>query len=216
MIWRHISPQCRSTISIGAGLKFLRLCVIAFALALVGCASIESNIGKFSDDKYYCSTLRGYQSYLESYHDGDPVDATDSAIPGQLVSNAAASLQVGIDDQTFDAPHAPGRRLEDSVSDRPVDVRFCLERGRERIYFGWKDAKYREFIWSERPFSLRLAIVRSCTLSSFPLSTRGEYVKDSRIQVSTDRMRSFLDGARQSGETQVSDCPSTQPQTRRQ
>ena len=219
-------------------MELFRLLALAVVATLSGCASIESNIGKFSDDKYFCSTVRGYQSYLDGYHEElsfeerwgieeldelqqetyptlvqDSSDAlAQQGVPSELLDGYAnESVDHPFIDEEFEdgfeAPHVHGRRFEDNVSDRPIDVTFCLQRGGEKIYFGWSDAKYGEFVWSDTPFSLRLAIDRSCSLQSFPISTRGEYVKDSRIQVPTVRMRSFLIGARQSGETQVPNCP---------
>lgn len=219
-------------------MKLLRMLALTSFVALVGCASVEPNIGKFSEDKYFCSTVIGYQSYLEGYHvdlsyeqtwgveelseleapapsvtSGSPRATSSSGpqdgIPSELreaLSNSGP-IDYLVDEEAFEAPHEHGKRHEDNVSDRPVDITFCLEKGGEKIYFGWSDVKYREFVWSETPFSLRLAIERSCSLQSFPISTRGEYVKDSRIQVPSVRMRSFLTKARQSGESQVPNCP---------
>lgn len=221
----------------------LRPLALTLVVALAGCATIELNTGKFSDDKYFCSTLRGYQSYLESYHvehgleerfgveelgssrqstgdapsgdfgDAEPQISPEQSLPRalqQAVNNEPRSDHPLNDQELetqFEAPHVPGRRLEDTVTDRSVDVMFCLEKGGENIYFGWMDAKYDEFVWSDTPLSLRIAIERSCTLQSFPISTRGQHVKDSRIQVLSARMRTFLAKARQSGESQVRDCP---------
>ncbi|MCY4144362.1 MAG: hypothetical protein OXG08_11850 [Gammaproteobacteria bacterium] len=192
-------------------MMFLRIIALVFVGALAGCASIHSSSEKFSDDKYFCSTVRGFQSYLESEHIelsiNETIEIDGVEVPELLVPEAQSKLQLEVDDDVFDAPHEPGRRLEDAVSDRAIDVRFCLEKGEERIYFGWADAKYREFVWSETPISLRLATERSCTLSSFPLSTGGLHVQESRIQVPSAHVRSFLGKARQSGERQVPDCP---------
>ncbi len=145
--------------------NYLQVLSLAMLTVLVGCTNIQVPTGRFDDDKYFCQTLKGYQSYIE-----------------------------------YDA-------AEDINTDRRIDVRFCLEKGNDRIYFGWGDAKYREFVWSARPFSLDLAVERSCKLQSFPISTRGRYVKDSRIQVPSVRLRAFLDAAKESGEMQIQDCP---------
>lgn len=146
-------------------MSFLRITTVGFMLALVGCTSVHNTLERFGSDKYFCQTMRAYQSYIE-----------------------------------YDA-------AEDVTTDRPVDVRLCLEKGGDRIYFGWGDAKYREFIWSESPFSLTLAVERTCMLQVFPISTRGRFVQDSRIQVPSVRLRAFLDAAKNSGEAQVADCP---------
>ena len=139
--------------------------MLVFVLALVGCASIQSKLERFGEERYFCKTMNAYQSYIR-----------------------------------YDAG-------EDPIGDRPTEVTLCLERGRDNVYFGWKDVKYREFIWSETPFALSLAEDRSCKLQSFPLSTRGRLVKDSRIQVPSRFVRAFLREAKESGESQIRDCP---------
>lgn len=99
---------------------------------------------------------------------------------------------------------------EDIIGDRQTEVELCLKKGTFDIHFGWYDVKYRSFVWNKQPFGLELAVERSCNLQSFPISTRGHYVKDSRIQVLTESMREFLDEARESGEEQVQKCPTSE------
>lgn len=146
----------------------VRISLTFAILVLAGCASLPDFTLPNESSLDVCQSLKAYQIYPDQRVDDEFIEMED----GTTTTFITRDMLI--------------------LEERNIIVRFCIGET-SGVKWGWADAKEKELIGSD---TLTLSFVneRSCQ-QQFPISVKGEYTRDSTIQLPGRSIRSYLKNA---------------------
>ncbi len=145
----------------------MRISLVLAIFFLAGCVSLPEITLQNETSSDVCQSLKAYQIYSDPRVDDDYI-----ATPQGTTRFITRGMLV--------------------LDERKIFVRFCIGET-SGVKWGWADAREKQLIES---YTLPLSLVnsRSC-MQQFPITVKGEFTRDSTIQLPGRSIRSFLERA---------------------